>query len=995
MGLMNLPAPTGHRWRVINTIPRRLWRSSSLAIILSLMLQGCGRHPSEEPGRIQPVSFSALSSGFPDPDMRYAPFAFWFWDMPLADPGAPERMRRMAETLIGQRMNPGYAHARMNMVGEPDLPREQWLADPWFNAFGKALAAAESGRSYFGYCDEYWWPTGQAAGRVLKQHPELRAQSLYWKTLEVSGGDTVRVPECLFAVTARFVAPVLDSLRMKEETADIGAEQSNLELTPHVQATVLSATMRVIGGGDAFIWKAPKEGAWRVYAFHLYFHPGPDGGRVNYLDPRLAKIFFNLAHEPYFKRFPKEMGKAIPGAFMDHEGGYGYKLAWSDALEKRVRGKTGKDIRLWMPLLIDEDVEGRFVRARHDWFDSVSDIYAGYFKGISDPLAKRGLTCTGHLWEENLMWQASAVGDYFKAMRSFSLPGADALGLNVLDVRDFKEAQSVSSFEFRGFMAEIMGGAGWWGFNPVTLKQAANAAAARGVSHAVSHGVFTTRKLDTNPWLPDWFDEHPLFSYLHLWTDFVRRASWINSHGRPAADVLLLSPMESVWALCGPGVFDPAYKDRVPGPAISFGPRPGDPEPGLAEMKLLSAWWTPPLMQTWYDARVTAINEAYTMAMRHLTRNRIEYLVADGYYLHQMAVRESLLVRFPFKFRAVIMPPMVVLSLDAAGKLAAFAEGGGTVIALGDLPAGSTDRGLRDPEMIRTMDRLRKCPSFRPCREDIGSFLLTSAEGPFSHVRFEAGGFDMLQHHRKIDGRDFFWLANNTGNPRKADVFLPGLKGSVSIWDCETGIRRTVPSIPASNGLRVSLNFDGLEAYWLVVDPSASSAEPSADSGEGHGVRTVTPDAHWFVRADTAAQPKQEHPFDLPAWILKGRTLSLQTWDRWGMKTFSGTVDYEQDILITSAQDSAILDLGTVFHMARVWINGTDAGMRLWPPYRFDISKILRPGKNRIRVRVGNLLNNSYGDLRPSGLVGPVKFHLTTNGSVRTRRHQAEQDIIQ
>jgi len=32
--------------------------------------------------------------------------------------------------------------------------------------------------NYLGYCDEYWWPSFQAHGRVVKQYPELKAESL-------------------------------------------------------------------------------------------------------------------------------------------------------------------------------------------------------------------------------------------------------------------------------------------------------------------------------------------------------------------------------------------------------------------------------------------------------------------------------------------------------------------------------------------------------------------------------------------------------------------------------------------------------------------------------------------------------------------------------------------------------------------------------------------------------------------------------------------------
>ena len=71
-----------------------------------------------------------------------------------------------------------------------------------------------------------------------------------------------------------------------------------------------------------------------------------------------------------------------------------------------------------------------------------------------------------------------------------------------------------------------------------------------------------------SPWLPDWYEYNPMWPYLRLWNDFVRRASFINSHGHTVPEVLLISPMDSVWALSGPGVFDPAYPGRVPAPPV-------------------------------------------------------------------------------------------------------------------------------------------------------------------------------------------------------------------------------------------------------------------------------------------------------------------------------------------------------------------------------------------------------------------------------------------
>jgi hypothetical protein len=58
--------------------------------------------------------------------------------------------------------------------------------------------------------------------------------------------------------------------------------------------------------------------------------------------------------------------------------------------------------------------------------------------------------------------------------------------------------------------------------------------------------------------------------------------------------------------------------------------------------------------------------------------------------------------------------------------------------------------------------------------------------------------------------------------------------------------------------------------------------------------------------------------------------------------------------------------------MAQVWVNGEDCGMRLWPPFRYDISGAIKPGTNDVHIRVGNLINDSYGQPNESGLFGPI-----------------------
>lgn len=367
----------------------------------------------------------------------------------------------------------------------------------------RRLRSAEAGRGYLGYNDEYMWPVGRAAGRVLQSHPELANASLQWKSVDVEGGKTVSLPESFFTVAAQQAGPSVVPETMQGEWNKVrvigpaGMPSWNLPETnaPFQKATVRSATLQVIGSGAPFDWTAPSDGTWRVYSFNKV-----TGNDVNVLNQKLAKAFIGMAHQPYMDHLGADMGKSIPGAFCDAEGNYGggNGIPWSDDLARHYQENTGRDIQLWMPLMVDDDAEGISARARADWFNAISDLYTGFHAEISDWLEQRGMYYIANLWEESLQWQTTFVGDHMKNQRGFSMPGTDCLQLKANDVHDFKEAQAVAEFEGRRLMSEIMGAAGWKDFSPVTMKECVNSVVAWGVGHVVPHGIFMTRDLDNN-----------------------------------------------------------------------------------------------------------------------------------------------------------------------------------------------------------------------------------------------------------------------------------------------------------------------------------------------------------------------------------------------------------------------------------------------------------------------------------------------------------------
>lgn len=934
-------------------------KRSSVVVTMSLLLvlaaQASGKRTNW--AQRKPIRFGQLKRSFAAPDMIYAPFTFWFWDEPLD----PVKAANMAKRMTEQRLNPGYAHARMNQAGKEDLPRRQWLSPLWFEAFGGVLNEAERASCYFGYVDEYWWPSGRAAGRVLERHPDLWAVSLKWETRDVTGGAFLDLPASFFTVAAH----------LAKEPGD-PAVPTESGLKPHNPAVINSSTLRVIGAGRAFHWRVPPDGRWRIYSFTRYHHPGADGGRLNYLDERVAQAFIDLAHEPYAQQFGQRMGRSIPGVFVDNEGDYGYKLAWSDMLDQRHRKTYGTDIRLTLPLMVDEDIEGTYARVRFRWFDLVSDIYSEYLGATSQWLEDRGMYCISNLWEETLMWQAGAVGDFFKTQRAYSMPGTDCLALNALKIHDFKETQSVTEFEGRRMQSEIMGAAGFWGFTPVTIKQVANAITAWGVSHVVPHGIFMTRKLSGNPWLPDWYEYNPMWPYLHLWNDFVRRASFVNSHGHTVPDVLLISPMDSVWALSGPGVFDPAFPGRVPVPPTMSLRASGDIEQSREELKRNSAWWCPPVMDDWFCDEVKHINTIYTQAMLDLAQGRIEYLIADKHYVKQMRVESGRLIYGLFGFKTVVLPPVTILPLAVAERIVAFARSGGHVYALGQLPSGSTDHGMKDAAMLELMAELCALKTFRFCPASLKGDIKRESPGLVSRVHVKSGQFDMLQQHRRIDDRDFFWLANNTGQARSCTIVVRDLQGSIAAWDCETGGIHPIAARATDEGAQVAVQFGPYEAFWLVCDPEGRPAPTPDPRAKGKTIAELK--GNWQVRIDAQAQPPLEFEPEIPPELLTGVERPLREWNDWQLKRFSGYIDYCKTIELDQARGKILLDLGRVCHLAQVWINGTDVGSRLWPPFVFDITRGIGLGKNTVKVRVGNLTHNNYGQKAGSGLFGPVKI---------------------
>lgn len=78
------------------------------------------------------------------------------------------------------------------------------------------------------------------------------------------------------------------------------------------------------------------------------------------------------------------------------------------------------------------------------------------------------------------------------------------------------------------------------------------------------------------------------------------------------------------------------------------------------------------------------------------------------------------------------------------------------------------------------------------------------------------------------------------------------------------------------------------------------------------------------------------------------------------IKYFSGTAIYQKSFSLTEEQATkkVRLQLGKVFNISRVWLNGNDLGVIWTAPWQIDLTNAIKPGTNELKIEVTNCWSN-------------------------------------
>jgi hypothetical protein len=249
----------------------------------------------------------------------------------------------------------------------------------------------------------------------------------------------------------------------------------------------------------------------------------------------------------------------------------------------------------------------------------------------------------------------------------------------------------------------------------------------------------------------------------------------------------------------------------------------------------------------------------------------------------------------------------------------------------------------------------------------------------------------------------------NCGNQFNGEVEFSETGLIPQIWDADTGTMTVCGQWRVRDGkVRVKVRLGHLESAIVVFVEGrevlhAQECEGGEITRERGGrlcalisgnkrCRVLLSDGS--VRNLTAKLPAEIHldkvwtlyASDSDGVGVKGRAEmkleELRSWRDIGeFRNYSGTANYRIafDVSPEMLRDDLLveLDLGKVYEVAEVWLNGRSIGVSWYPPYRLDITGYLKPGKNELRVDVANILKNYLTKQEyshPSGLLGPVKI---------------------
>ncbi len=369
-------------------------------------------------------------------------------------------------------------------------------------------------------------------------------------------------------------------------------------------------------------------------------------------------------------------------------------------------------------------------------------------------------------------------------------------------------------------------------------------------------------------------------------------------------------------------------------------------------------------------------------------------------------------------YRVLALPRTHRISLAVLELVAHYLQSGGTVVGVApESPTGNVTAEQQAKFAGLVGEIWAGCAASRPksygsgrvfCSDDARAALLalniqpdvlfTSSTGaPLNEPPFASSSVGLDYVHRTLGDSEIYFVRNagSTGVEVRASFRSPaGLTGDAEehaeLWDAVYGRMSAVATGSEGGGrTTVALSLPAFGSTFVILSRRLPRVEALAVHRD---VEPVTPASGWTL----TFQPDRGGP-TAPVVLRELKSWTDSPDPR--VRFFSGTATYRAEVVAPSVGKGAAISLhfSDVESIARVRVNGKDAGTVWAMPYTLRVDDLLRPGANIIEVETTNLWpNRIIGDqqpgvthtytktnitrytasspLLPSGLIGPVEW---------------------
>lgn len=983
--------------------------SSLVLAALALSLASAPGEPLSNPAgggaRKAPAS-DELAQAFAKPPASARPWVFWFW---LNANVTPESITADLEAM--QRV--GIGGVEFMDVDQGVLPcAVKFMDDSWQELFAHAVREAKrlgieivfnNGPGWFG-SGGAWMSPDRGMQTVLTSETRVPGGRLWTGKLPQPKG---RVPESQLAYRDIAVIAVAEPDLKSEKRFEIpkfnlkavtwkpgwigySGVQSEPRATsapagvPIPLEKIVDLTGRIKPDGS-LEWEAPP-GEWTIFRIGHGWNgskPGPassgqSGPEIDYLSKEAVRLHFNAM----VKRLKESVGSAAPGTLVgthidSWEGG---GQNWTANMPAEFRKRRGYSIEPYLPVMAGRVVGDLQLTERFLWDlrQTVSELMVeNYFAEFQRMTRENGLrlTCECYTTIGNDLDAANFVEE---PMAEFWSP-ENGFGPTV---KAMASAAQINGRAVVGAEAFTANQNERWLQHPAKLKALADSAFSQGINRFVIHRYAAQRfphvapGLQMGPWGQHYERTNTWWEWSLPWHTYLSRCQYMLRQGKPVADVLDLQAEEPLRR------FQPRAIKGYDYTACS-------PD-AFHRTKVRDGQW---VVTSGLSYRLLVLPDSETMTLARLKR-LLEGVRAGAAILGQPPKATPGLSNYP---QADTELKSLTEELWGVGKPESERQVGKGFVFTGQTPEQVLARLGVAPDFIsdrplsgihRTVDGaevyfvanaspavVRANATFRVAGKQPELWNPETGEIESVKVFQEKNGVTTLPLHLEPSG-SVFVVFRHPSLGRNAAVHGSSTGAKITVHRARYGmledplktrdVTAKVQSLVDSGNLAIEVSdmakaddpaYGTVKNLEVTFSSGGKSATVIGRDSESIAIEAIDSDGEeitgpWEVSFD----PKWGGP-------AKVTFEKLEDWSKCPapeIKYYSGAATYRKTFPYKPADSKSKihLDLGRVAIMARVKLNGQDLGILWKPPYRIDITPVVKAGDNTLEIEVVNLWPN-------------------------------------